>query len=206
MNTVLYKKLTVSYADELQYQMQHAFTILLQGKLRLNSTASFQHIKNKTYYDLTVEDLPIASHVDKDVFVDSIPLFKRFLNDFNLEIYLITLLAISNDMGIHCDLSQPYESYHDFLLNPPAIKSAIIFPVYHTTDSKTVFYKPKHEPTYYKSEIGRVISFNKNDVDEIGNFVVDDIYALRVDVPHGVTKYDLQPRVVYSVKFKTNVL
>ena len=56
MNTVLYKKLTVSYADELQYQMQHAFTILLQGKLRLNSTVSFQHIKNKTYYELLMND------------------------------------------------------------------------------------------------------------------------------------------------------
>jgi hypothetical protein len=206
MNMVLYKKLTVSYADELQHQMQYAFTTLLQGKLKLNSTASIEHIKNKTYHDLTIEDLPIASHVDKDVFIDSIPLFKQFLNDFNLEVYLITLLAICTDMGIHCDLSQPYETYHDFLLNPPTIRSAIIFPVYHTNYSKTVFYKPKFEATYYKSNIGKVISFDKNDVDEIDNFIVDDIYALRVDVPHGVTKYDTTPRVVYSVKFKTNVL
>lgn len=206
MNTVLYKKLTVSYADELQHQMQHAFTTLLQGKLKLNSTASIEHIKNKTYHDLTIEDLPIASHVDKDVFIDSIPLFKQFLNDFNLEVYLITLLAICNDMGIHCDLSQSYKTYHDFLLNPPTIRSAIIFPVYHTNYSKTVFYKPKFEATYYKSNIGKVISFDKNDVDEIDNFIVDDIYALRVDVPHGVTKYDITPRVVYSVKFKNNVL
>lgn len=206
MNMMLYKKLTVSYADELQYQMQHAFTVLLQSKIRIKDQSKLNDIRRKTYYDLTLNDLPIYSHIQPDVFVSAVPLINKFLNENGLQIKLATMLVIGKNMEIHCDLSQDYTSYKDYIKNPPSINSAIIFPVFNADKSSTIYYKTKLPYTEYVGEKGRVLTFKKEQMLEIDKFTLDSIYALRIDIPHGVENHSEKPRVVYSIKFNKNVI
>jgi hypothetical protein len=199
----LYKKLRISYENVLKKEMQEAFTYFLQGKLRTKQNLNM--IRTKTYHELEPNDLPIYSHVEVDIFLKHIPTFKRFLTDYNLEIKLITMLAILDNMNIHCDLSQDYTSYIEYYKNPPPINSAIIFPVFNTEQSITTYYRPKYDYDYYTGIKGKVLEFNTADMEIMDQFTVNGIYALRVDIPHGVIKNDNKPRVVYSVKFTTNI-
>lgn len=199
----LYRKLRISYENILIEEMQEAFTYFLQGKLRTKQNLDI--IRTKNYHNLDSNDLPIYSHIDKDIFVKNIPTFEKFLTEFNLDIKLITMLVILNDMNIHCDLSQDYTSYMEYYHNPPTINTAIIFPVFNTKHSFTTYYKPKNDYNYYTGTKGKVLEFSAKDMEVVDKFTVDGIYALRVDIPHGVIKTDDKPRVVYSVKFTKNI-
>jgi hypothetical protein len=202
--------ITFNYWQELKEEMQSAVDNLLLGRIKAyeyNQTKKHLHINNinKRFIDLSLNDIPIYSHIPSDTFLANIPKFQKILNDFNLIIKTVSIFIIGECMPVHVDRGLGYKNYKEYLNKERQIYTSCLFPIYNTENTVTSFYNILREEAHYTPNINDgPIKFNDDDIVEFASITINKPTIVRTDIPHGVKNFSKKPRCVFSVKFTSN--